>query len=144
MCPECCSALSLQFFQILPCDPPPPWPPLTSCCGPHPIPDDDAGLQDHTLRESTSFFYISGPAGTAITESKQSCSVRSRLFSVLEPQWWNELLTNVRTAGSLTNSMILRRGLFFLLTPSTMMLWFLSFDKCTYCKLLWIKASAKC
>ena len=39
-------------------------------------------------------------AGT-IAESKQSCSEKSRLFSVLEPQRWNELPTNVRTAESI-------------------------------------------
>ena len=44
-CIQNAAALRLQSTQTLPCDPPPPWPPLTSCWGPHPIPDDGAGLQ---------------------------------------------------------------------------------------------------
>ena len=41
-------------------------------------------------------------SGTAIAESKQSCSEKSRLFSVLEPLRWNEVPTNVRTAEPLS------------------------------------------
>ena len=44
--PECCSAPCFQSAQIVPCDtPPPPWPPLASCCGLHQIQDDNTGLQ---------------------------------------------------------------------------------------------------
>ena len=32
--------------------------------------------------------------------ANKGCSEKSRLFSVLVPQWWNELLTSVRTAES--------------------------------------------
>ena len=37
----------LHSYQILPCDPSPPLPPLASCCCPHPIQEDGAGLQGH-------------------------------------------------------------------------------------------------
>ena len=44
--PERCSAPCFQSAQIVPCDtPPPPWPPLASCCGLHQIQDDNTGLQ---------------------------------------------------------------------------------------------------
>ena len=91
-------------------------------------------------------------------------SAESRLFSVLAPQWWNELPTNNRTAESLaTFCKILKTHLFRLhLDPAkhdslptwklcflfysidSDMLQLLSCDKCTFCQLLWTKASAKC
>ena len=46
---NCCSVsralqhASFSIYQILPCEPPPPWPPLASCCGTHLIQDDGAG-----------------------------------------------------------------------------------------------------
>ena len=67
--------------------PPPPWPPLASCCGLHPIQGDGAGLpgrqwyctclppntgQTTRPSESTLLIYISWPAGTPIAEIKQS------------------------------------------------------------------------
>ena len=50
--PERCSAPRFRSTQILH---PPPWPPLASCCGPHPIQDDGAGLRDSSL-----FWHLSG------------------------------------------------------------------------------------
>ena len=35
--PDCCSMPNFQSIQILPCHPPPLWPPLASCCSLHPI-----------------------------------------------------------------------------------------------------------
>ena len=93
------------------------WPPSSKTSTPFcPIQDGDAGLQGrHQSRTSpiclqilirtgpctsTSFYYISWPANTAIAESKQS-PLSKVLTLVLAPQLWNELLTNVRTAESL-------------------------------------------
>ena len=95
----------------------PPRPPLASCCSQNLIQDDGAGLQgrqqhytrlppstDQTThpRESTSLIYISWPAGTPSLRSNKARSAKSRLFSVLAPQWWNEVPTNVRTVESLS------------------------------------------
>ena len=80
------ASVLLQFSQILPSDPPPPLPPLASCCSPHPI-QDWPGLQGRQRsctclppntsqitrpRESASLMYISWPGSTTIAESKQS------------------------------------------------------------------------
>ena len=46
--------------------------------------------------------YISWLAVTTNAEIKQTSLKKSRLFSVLVPQWWNEFPTNVRTAELLT------------------------------------------
>ena len=55
--------------------------------------------QNSSPSASTSLYYISRPSGTPITESKRS--VKSQLFCVLVPQWWNELPPIVRTAEKL-------------------------------------------
>ena len=76
-----------QSTQILPRDPPPTWPSLASCCGPHLIQDDGVGLPGcqqnwtHLLPNtgqtrhpsvSTLLYYSGWPAGTPITECKES------------------------------------------------------------------------
>ena len=94
-----------QSTQILLCDPAPPWPPLASCCSPLPIQDVGAGLQGHqwncthlppntgqTKRPSlsTSLYYISWLAGTAITVSKKIllCEVTTLLCSEASVVEW--------------------------------------------------------
>ena len=103
---EHCSAPRFQSTQIWP---PPLWPPLASCCGPHTIQDDGAGLQGHQwnctclppntgqttrTRESTSLSWL---AGTAIAESKQSplskaVTLLSSGASVVDQSWTAESL----------------------------------------------------
>ena len=123
---------------------------------------------------STLLFYISGPAGTAIAESKQSCSEKSRLFTVrlicsdftstqsmTRSQKEKKLYSLVCSyrCSSITALMHLKN----LWQTAVMILrWqsdscfytsfcsingnvvFLSCDKCTFCKWLWTKVSANC
>ena len=111
-----CSPPRFQSFQIFPYNPPPLWLPLASCCGPHLIQGDGAGLQGRQCNcthlppntaqnsspsASTLLYYISWLSVTPIAESKQRSLSESQLFSVLMLQQGNELLPNVRTAESL-------------------------------------------
>ena len=110
------SAPCFQSTHILPCDPPPPWPPLASYCSPHPIQDDGTGLRDcqwngtllppntgQSTRPSVSTYATtsSGRLVPASLRASKGCSAKSQLSSRLAPQWWNKLPTNIRAAESL-------------------------------------------
>ena len=174
---NCCS-ISRKLHCTDPPPPPHPWPPLASCCGLHPIQDNGADLQGQqnfthlspntgqTTHSRESTLLISTSAGRLVLPSwaNKAHSAKSWLFSVLAPQWWNQLLTNVRTAESVSVFQkilktlfrlyldpawppILRWGLdnYFYISFYSIngdMLWFLSCVKCTYCKLLLTKVSA--
>ena len=136
-------------------------------------------------------FAVIVPLVPPLLRANKACSAKSRLFSVLAPQWWNKLPTNVRTntlhlpqrtqdsfvqtsswphIASLhpnhppkkivctcmfvslallsqhlcTQMRTWQLFLYFFYSIDSDMLWFLSCDKCAYCKSLWSEASAKC
>ena len=106
--PEHCSAPCFQYTQIVPCDPPPLWPKLSSCCSSHFIQDEGTGLQGRqrncthlppnsgqSMRPSTGtlLYCISRLADTTIAENKpRFLSIVMTLFcsgdSVVERATW--------------------------------------------------------
>ena len=78
---------------------------------------------DHTpQREHFTLLTSDGRLLPPSLRANKAHSAKSQLFSVLEPQWWNELLTNVRTTESLSIFIkILKTHLFRLhLEPQSM------------------------
>ena len=59
-------------------------------------------VRSHTPARELRSYTSAGQLVTPLLRANKGHSEKSRLFSVLEPQWWNALPTNVRTAESLS------------------------------------------
>jgi len=115
---ECSSAPRVQLTKILPCNPPLPRPPLTHGNRSHYVQDTGTGLQGYQRNcpylppnVSQAPHLISSALPTTSARHLVPPSLKtgkhrfanSQLFSVLAPQWWNELPADIRTAESLTS-----------------------------------------
>ena len=108
----------VQPTKILPCGLPLLWPPLTPCSS-HQIQDNGTGLQgcqrncpylppsvsqtpSLQLECTAQLHQLAWLVPPSLRASKGH-TAKSQPFSVLAPQWWNELPADVRTADSLTS-----------------------------------------
>ncbi|KAK0155603.1 hypothetical protein N1851_002081 [Merluccius polli] len=95
---------SFPGFEVLPCDPSLPRPPLAPCCSSHQIQDNATDLEgcQQNLRPHAPTISAGRLLPPSLRASKGRIA-KSQLFSVLVPLWWSKLPADVRTAESLTS-----------------------------------------